>query len=43
MKSLARSYVRWPKMDKAMKNFYEVAAYVSQESCPSPATEPLHP
>ena len=42
MKSLARSYVWWPKMDQCIEN--EVKSCASCQQCrPSPAPAPLHP
>ena len=42
MKSLARSYVWWPKMDSDIENLVK-QCQVCQESRPSPPAAPLHP
>ena len=42
MKSLARSYVWWPKMDSDIEQTVQ-KCQVCQESRPSPPTAPLHP
>ena len=42
MKSLARSYVWWPKMDSEIEDMVK-GCQVCQESRPSPPVAPLHP
>ena len=42
MKSLARSYIWWPQMDKAIEEMVQ-SCTVCQASHPSPASAPLHP
>ena len=42
MKSLARSYVWWPKMDCEIKEMVK-KCQICQVLCPTPPVAPLHP